>query len=31
MPAVVVIPDLRGKTPIKDLATELRAQLGVLE
>ena len=31
MPPVVVIPDVRAKTPIQDLATELRAQLGVLE
>ena len=30
-PPVVVVPDIRVKTPIQDLATHLRAQLGVLE
>jgi vacuolar-type H+-ATPase subunit F/Vma7 len=30
-PPVVVIPDIRATTPVPDLATELRAQLGVLE
>ena len=30
-PPVVVIPDIRVKTPIQDLATQLRSQLGVLE
>ena len=30
-PPVVVIPDIRSNTPVEDLATELRAQLGVLE
>jgi vacuolar-type H+-ATPase subunit F/Vma7 len=30
-PPVVVIPDIRVKTPIQDLATHLRSQLGVLE
>lgn len=30
-PPVVVIPDIRSNTPVQDLATELRAQLGVLE
>jgi vacuolar-type H+-ATPase subunit F/Vma7 len=30
-PPVVVIPDIRSNTPLQDLATRLRAQLGVLE
>lgn len=30
-PPVVVIPDIRSNTPVQDLATQLRAQLGVLE
>ena len=30
-PAVVVVPDIRSNTPVQDLATQLRAQLGVLE
>jgi len=30
-PPVVVVPDIRVKTPIEDLATHLRMQLGVLE
>ena len=30
-PPVVVIPDIRSNTPMQDLATQLRAQLGVLE
>ena len=30
-PAVVVVPDIRVKTPIHDLATQLRSQLGVLD
>jgi vacuolar-type H+-ATPase subunit F/Vma7 len=30
-PPVVVIPDIRSNTPMHDLATQLRAQLGVLE
>jgi vacuolar-type H+-ATPase subunit F/Vma7 len=30
-PPVVVIPDIRSHTPVTDLATQLRAQLGVLE
>jgi len=30
-PPVVVIPDIRSNTPVQDLATRLRAQLGVLE
>jgi len=30
-PPVVVIPDVRSNTPLQDLATRLRAQLGVLE
>ena len=30
-PPVVVIPDIRQNTPVTDLATQLRAQLGVLE
>ena len=30
-PPVVVIPDIRTNTPVQDLATQLRAQLGVLE
>ena len=31
MPLVVVVPDVRARTPLPDLGTELRAQLGVLE
>ena len=31
MPLVVLVPDIRAKTPLPDLVTELRAQLGVLE
>lgn len=30
-PAMVVVPDLRGRTAMPDLATNLRRQLGVLE
>lgn len=30
-PPVVLIPDIRSNTPVPDLATQLRAQLGVLE
>lgn len=30
-PPVAVVPDIRVKTPIKDLATQLRSHLGVLE
>lgn len=30
-PPVVVLPDIREKTPLQELATQLRAQLGVLE
>ena len=30
-PPVVVIPDIRSNTPVEDLATQLREQLGVLE
>ena len=30
-PPVVVIPDIRSNIPMQDLATQLRAQLGVLE
>jgi vacuolar-type H+-ATPase subunit F/Vma7 len=30
-PAVVVVPDVLGATPMPDLATRLRTQLGVLE
>ncbi len=30
-PAVVVVPDIRGRTPLPDLAHRLREQLGVLE
>ena len=30
-PPVAVIPDISGHTPVADLATQLRAQLGVLE
>ena len=30
-PPVVIIPDIRSATPVQDLATQLRAQLGVLE
>ena len=30
-PAVVVVPDLRGGVAMPDLATRVRAQLGVLE
>ena len=30
-PPVVIIPDIRTHTPVEDLATRLRAQLGVLE
>lgn len=31
VPPVVVIPDIRSNIPMQDLATQLRAQLGVLE
>jgi vacuolar-type H+-ATPase subunit F/Vma7 len=30
-PAVVVVPDVRGKAPLPDLVNRLRRQLGVLE
>ena len=30
-PPVVIIPDIRSNTPVRDLAKQLRAQLGVLE
>jgi len=30
-PAVVVVPDVRGRAVLPDLATRLRQQLGVLE
>lgn len=30
-PAMVVVPDLRSRTPMMDLTTRLRRQLGVLE
>lgn len=30
-PPVAVVPDIRGTTPVADLATQLRSQLGVLE
>lgn len=30
-PAVVIVPDITGHTPLPDLATRLRQQLGVLE
>lgn len=30
-PPVAVVPDIRAKIPVHDLATHLRAQLGVLE
>ena len=30
-PPVVLLPDIREKTPVQDLATQLRSQLGVLE
>lgn len=30
-PPVAVVPDIRVKTPVEDLATQLRSQLGVLE
>ena len=30
-PAVVVVPDVRGQTPLPDMAHRLRKQLGVLE
>lgn len=30
-PPVTVLPDIRNKTPIRDLATQLRSHLGVLE
>jgi vacuolar-type H+-ATPase subunit F/Vma7 len=30
-PAVVVVPDIRARTPLPDLAHRLRTQLGVLE
>ena len=30
-PPVVVVPDVRGQTPLADMATYLRKQLGVLE
>lgn len=30
-PAVVVVPDIRGRAPLPDLAHRLREQLGVLE
>lgn len=31
MPLVVLLPDVRAKTALPDLVTEIRAQLGVLE
>jgi len=30
-PPVIVIPDVRGRTPVPDLAIRVRRQLGVLE
>lgn len=30
-PSVVVVPDVRGRSPMQDLSTRLRRQLGVLE
>jgi vacuolar-type H+-ATPase subunit F/Vma7 len=30
-PVVVVVPDVRGQTPLPDMAHRLRKQLGVLE
>ena len=30
-PPVVIVPDVRGHTPLPDLSTRLRLQLGVLE
>jgi vacuolar-type H+-ATPase subunit F/Vma7 len=30
-PPVIVVPDVRGRAPLPDLATRLRRQLGVLE
>jgi vacuolar-type H+-ATPase subunit F/Vma7 len=30
-PPLVVVPDIRGQHAVRDLATHLRAQLGVLE
>ena len=30
-PPVVIVPDVRGRTPLPDLSTRLRRQLGVLE
>ncbi|MGD8568871.1 MAG: V-type ATP synthase subunit F [Gammaproteobacteria bacterium] len=30
-PPLVVLPDIRVETPVQDLATHLRSQLGVLE
>jgi vacuolar-type H+-ATPase subunit F/Vma7 len=30
-PAVVVVPDIRARTPLPDMAHRLRTQLGVLE
>ena len=30
-PPVAVVPDIRAKIPVHDLATHLRSQLGVLE
>lgn len=30
-PPVVIVPDVRGHTPLPELATQLRRQLGVLE
>ncbi len=30
-PSVVIVPDVRGRAGLPDLATRLRAQLGVLE
>jgi vacuolar-type H+-ATPase subunit F/Vma7 len=31
VPPVIVVPDVRGRTALPDLATRLRGQLGVLE
>ncbi|MDX1697653.1 MAG: V-type ATP synthase subunit F [Thiohalobacterales bacterium] len=30
-PPVVIVPDVHGQTPLPDLSTRLRLQLGVLE
>lgn len=30
-PPLVILPDIRVQTPVQDLATHLRSQLGVLE